>query len=608
MQRRILRRPAPPSARCLPCPLPTRSPPRRAAAATFVRLLIVCLLLAAYLPVGAADRASASGVDHLVVSEVMTGGVECQRRADRALQPVPGPAAARGTRARVRHRQRRDGEPARGVGPRGAGVPPGAHVLVANELGIFAPIADALYASGMAATGGSVALRIQGATTAIDAVGWGTATSTWLEGAARGRAAGRREASNDSRAGRRARPSTRTTTSPTSRCGPCPIRRTADRHRCRIPTADADADTGHPPTRRRPPPDSDRDALAPPDRDAIGDAERPSPTATPTPVPISIAAARGLADGTMVTVEGDAMTASDFSEGGGYIADATGGVARAAGRGLVCARRAPHRPRRARRSLRAAHDPGDRRCADRDRQRRRPGPGVIATGSVDESVEARLVRIAGHRQRRPDGAQRRPRLRRRRRERCRPRPGRHGDRASTPPPGPMGSASPWSAWSASATRPAPVRPGIAFSRVPRTTSRCCRPPRRRRPPARLPARAHAHAVTVGCQRHPDRRRAGGRQERTGHGARRRHARLGHGRGRLGGHPGCDRSHHPAARRRGRVRLARPACRGRRHAVDQERHGDAAGVGCAARLSAARRSRPREPCAAAMPVRRRRRSW
>ena len=35
----------------------------------------------------------------------------------------------------------------------------------------------------MAATGGSVALRIQGATTAIDAVGWGTAASTWLEGA-----------------------------------------------------------------------------------------------------------------------------------------------------------------------------------------------------------------------------------------------------------------------------------------------------------------------------------------------------------------------------------------------------------------------------------------
>ena len=59
---------------------------------------------------------------------------------------------------------------------------PGAHLLVANEAGAFAAIADAVYAGGMAATGGSVALRIQGATTAVDAVGWGDATSAWLEG------------------------------------------------------------------------------------------------------------------------------------------------------------------------------------------------------------------------------------------------------------------------------------------------------------------------------------------------------------------------------------------------------------------------------------------
>ena len=61
-------------------------------------------------------------------------------------------------------------------------VPPGGHVLVANAAGLFAPIADATYASGMAATGGSVAIRILGATTAIDAVGWGTAAGTWQEG------------------------------------------------------------------------------------------------------------------------------------------------------------------------------------------------------------------------------------------------------------------------------------------------------------------------------------------------------------------------------------------------------------------------------------------
>ena len=66
----------------------------------------------------------------------------------------------------------------------------GRHLLIANELGTYAAIADATYASGMAATGGSVALRIQGASTAIDAVGWGTAASSWMEGRGRGGAAG----------------------------------------------------------------------------------------------------------------------------------------------------------------------------------------------------------------------------------------------------------------------------------------------------------------------------------------------------------------------------------------------------------------------------------
>ena len=63
----------------------------------------------------------------------------------------------------------------------GAVIPPGAHVLVANEAGLFVGLADVTYANGLAATGGSLALRAVGSTSAIDAVGWGTAASTWLE-------------------------------------------------------------------------------------------------------------------------------------------------------------------------------------------------------------------------------------------------------------------------------------------------------------------------------------------------------------------------------------------------------------------------------------------
>ena len=64
----------------------------------------------------------------------------------------------------------------------GVEIAPGAHVLVGNEAGIFAGVADVTYANGLAATGGSMALRLVGASTAVDAVGWGTAASTWLEG------------------------------------------------------------------------------------------------------------------------------------------------------------------------------------------------------------------------------------------------------------------------------------------------------------------------------------------------------------------------------------------------------------------------------------------
>ena len=59
---------------------------------------------------------------------------------------------------------------------------PGQHLLVANAAGIYGPLADATYAGGLAADGGAVALRqIDGAV--IDAVGWGTATNEYVEGA-----------------------------------------------------------------------------------------------------------------------------------------------------------------------------------------------------------------------------------------------------------------------------------------------------------------------------------------------------------------------------------------------------------------------------------------
>jgi hypothetical protein len=58
---------------------------------------------------------------------------------------------------------------------------PGRHLLVANASGIFAAVADATYSGGFAATGGAIVLRPIGGAP-MDALGWGDATNTFVEG------------------------------------------------------------------------------------------------------------------------------------------------------------------------------------------------------------------------------------------------------------------------------------------------------------------------------------------------------------------------------------------------------------------------------------------
>jgi hypothetical protein len=60
---------------------------------------------------------------------------------------------------------------------------PGRRLLLANGVGIYAPLADAVYTGGLAATGGALVLRIVSGTP-IDAIGWGDATNAFVEGTA----------------------------------------------------------------------------------------------------------------------------------------------------------------------------------------------------------------------------------------------------------------------------------------------------------------------------------------------------------------------------------------------------------------------------------------
>jgi hypothetical protein len=60
-------------------------------------------------------------------------------------------------------------------------IGPGQHLLAANAAGIYAATADATYAGGLAGDGGTLVLR-RGDGSVIDALSWGTAVNSYVEG------------------------------------------------------------------------------------------------------------------------------------------------------------------------------------------------------------------------------------------------------------------------------------------------------------------------------------------------------------------------------------------------------------------------------------------
>lgn len=340
-----------------------------------VRSALVVLLAVSLVPT--TSRVPAAGAtEHLVISEVVTGGASASDELIEIYNPAGSALPLEGLElvyvtasgATVTRRAAWDlGAPL---------MPPGSHVLVANEAGIYAPIADATYASGIAASGGSVALRIQGALAAVDAVGWGTATGAWMEGTAvsappagasierlPGGALGSTVDTNDN------------SVDFTQRAVPDPQNGGSDP----VPDPDASPTPSSVPTQTPPPMTS----------------PTPSASAAPTPAPMSIASARALPDGTSVTIEGSAVTGSTFTDGGGYLADASGGIAVLVdGGGFERGQRirvsGTLDQRYAQRTLRASS--GAVAVV---------GPGTdpaifeTSTGSVGEALESRMVRIDG---------------------------------------------------------------------------------------------------------------------------------------------------------------------------------------------------------------------
>lgn len=337
-------------------------------------LLLALAIAAAGFVAPAVSLVAAIGPDHLVVSEVVTGGASASDELVELYNPTGNALPLEGlelvyvsaTGATVTRRI---------TWPAGAPfVPAHGHVLVANDAGIFAPIADALVSGGMAATGGSVAVRIQGATTAIDAVGWGTAASAWMEGpAAAAPAAGESlERLPGGSAG--------SATDSNVNADDFVVRGAPDPQNLASPPVPGIGATPIP---------TPTVAVATAEPTAI-----PTSVATPAPGAVPVGTARGLPDGSTATIEAVALTGFDFADGGGYVADATGAIAVLPDgdsfvRGRLVRVTGEIDDRFGQRTIRpAAGGVVDLGPAAE------PAPAGMATGAIGEATEGHLVRIA----------------------------------------------------------------------------------------------------------------------------------------------------------------------------------------------------------------------
>lgn len=329
---------------------------------------------------------------HLVVSEVMTGGESASDEFIEIYNPTGGTLPLAGIE--LVYVSASGATISRRAAWESGSVPPYAHLLVANESGIFATVADARYSSGMSGSGGSVALRGSGEETAIDAVGWGSAANDWMEGnAADAPASGssiERLPGGDAGSGfdsgdnatdfvERTDPEPQNSASEPSDPLPGPTS-TPDPSLSPRPSASASPSPSATPSPR---PTSSAPVTS------------TAPTATPAPASVPISVARSAPSGTRVTINGVALTSSGFHDGGGYLADDTDGIAV-----LVSGTRFERGER-----LQVTGEVGDRYhqwtiradAADVSRMGSGVDPAAppVATGDVDEEEEAELVRVTG---------------------------------------------------------------------------------------------------------------------------------------------------------------------------------------------------------------------
>lgn len=396
-------------------PSPSSVARRLRAAVAAIALLALVIERASALPLPpdvAAGPAAIPG--HLVVSELLTGGASASDEFIELYNPTATTQPLEGlevvyvtsTGATVTRKAAWSaGAP---------GLPAGAHLLVANSAGIYAGVADVTYANGLAAGGGSVALRIKSATNAVDALGWGTAASTWLEtrpapapatGSSLerlpGGPAGSGQDTDDNLVDFVTQPvpdPQNTGSAPIAIATPTPAPTdAASPSETLAPSASPSPETTPTPeASATPDPTATATAVdTPTPAPSTAPTASPSPSPTPEPAPISISEARSLPDGATVVVEGFALTAADFSDGGGYLTDGTAGIAvlvsdGSFARGQLLRVAGTLDDRYAQRTIRSSAAQVTPLGVGSE-----PLPIDADTGSVGESLEGQLVELTG---------------------------------------------------------------------------------------------------------------------------------------------------------------------------------------------------------------------
>jgi uncharacterized protein YdeI (BOF family) len=404
----------------------SRSAVRRPAAAIvslFVLLLAIGQAAAFPLPAEPGDAAlPAPGLPtgHLVVSEVMTGGASASDEFIELYNPTSSALPLEGLEVVY---VTASGATVTRKAAWAAGAPPLpalSHLLIANDAGIFLPLANSSYASGLAAAGGSVALRVQGATTAIDAVGWGTAASTWLEttpapappaGSSLERLPGGSAGSGQDTDlnlvdfTTRAVPDPQSTASapvPAPTLSPSPSASPSASTSASVssspsasPSASISTSPSTTPSATATPTATPAVSPSPTPTPTPTPTATPTPTPSPTPAPISIASARTLPDGATVSVEGVTLTDQAFTDGGGFIDDGSAGIAvllsdATFARGVLLQVTGTLDDRYSQRTIRADASGISVMGAAAE-----PSPVAGVTNAIGEELEGRLVQLSG---------------------------------------------------------------------------------------------------------------------------------------------------------------------------------------------------------------------